>query len=248
MFRGSSDQSLALLTELLEQEPSRPDYRLELAIAWRNRATVARIVNDPEMGKAAIATAIEHLDELARDFPEDPVYRFELADTLCIRPSRHSETETATDFLQRIRRAIVLCEDLTESYPNVTEYQALMGTSLTHQATLLYKEQNYGLAAESFLQAIELQQPLAEQFATVSLYQIAYIQSLWGLSEISVAQNESAAAIGYLETAIDRLQILSSSAPENRMLEHYLEKLRRRRGELARPSAEEVPNSAATAG
>lgn len=248
MFRRSSDQSLALLTELLEQEPSRPDYRLELAIAWRNRATVARIVNDPEMGKAAITTAIQHLDELARDFPEDPVYRFELADTLCIRPSRNSETETATEFLQRVRRAIVLCEDLIESYPNVTEYQALMGTSLTHQATLLRQEQNFGLAAESFLQAIELQQPLAEQFATVSLYQIAYIQSLWGLSEISIAQNEPAAAIGYLETAIDRLQILSSSAPENRMLEHYLEKLRRRRGELTRPSAEEVPTSAATAG
>jgi hypothetical protein len=32
------------------------------------------------------------------------------------------------------------------------------------------------------------------------------------------------------------------------MLEHYLEKLRRRRGELARPSAEEVPAEAATAG
>ena len=123
-----------------------------------------------------------------------------------------------------------------------------MCTSLTHQATLLHQQQNFGLAAESFLQAIKLQQPLAEQFATVSLYQIAYIQSLWGLSEISVAQNEPGEAIGYLETAIDRLQILSSSAPQNRMLQHYLDKLRRRRGELARPSAEDVPTPAATAG
>ncbi len=248
MFRATSDQSLALLNELLEQEPSRPDYRLELAIAWRNRATVARIVNDPEMGKVAIATAIQHLDELARDFPEDPVYRFELADTLCLRPSRNPDNEAADEFLQRVRRAIVLCEDLVAHYPNVPEYQALMGTSLTHQATLLHQQQNFGLAAESFLQAIKLQQPLAEQFATVSLYQIAYIQSLWGLSEISVAQNEPGEAIGYLETAIDRLQILSSSAPQNRMLQHYLEKLRRRRGELARPSAEDVPTPAATAG
>tara|TARA_R110002072_G_scaffold303036_1_gene491661 strand:+ start:7140 stop:10337 length:3198 start_codon:yes stop_codon:yes gene_type:complete len=248
MFRASSDQSLALLNELLEQEPSRPDYRLELAIAWRNRATVARIINDPEMGKVAIASAIQHLDELARDFPEDPVYRFELADTLCLRPSRNPDNEAVDEFLQRIRRAIVLCEDLVERYPNVPEYQALMGTSLTHQATLLHQQQNFGLAAESFLQAIELQQPLAEQFATVSLYQVAYIQSLWGLSEISIAQNEPGAAIGYLETAIDRLQILSTSAPQNRMLQHYLEKLRRRRGELARPSAEDVPNPTATAG
>jgi tetratricopeptide (TPR) repeat protein len=248
MFRRTSDQSLALLAELLEQEPSRPDYRLELAIAWRNRATVARIANDPEMGKVAIATAIQHLDELARDFPEEPVYRFELADTLCIRSSRNGDTETSTEPLQRVRRAIVLCEDLIASYPNVTEYQALMGTSLCRQAVLLQRQESYGLAAESFHQAIDLQQPLAERFVTVSLYQIAYLQSLWGLSEISVAQHEPAAALSYLETAIDRLQILTSNAPKNRMLEHYLEKLRRRRGELARPSAEEVPAEAATAG
>jgi tetratricopeptide (TPR) repeat protein len=247
MFRRTSDQSLALLNELLEDEPSRPDYRLELAIAWRNRATVARIANDPEMGKEAIATAIDHLDELARDFPDEPVYRFELADTLCIRSSRDADVETTAELLERVRRAVVLCEDLISSYPNVTEYQALMGTSLSRQAISLARQESFGLAAESFHQAIDIQQPLAERFATVSLYQVAYLQSLWGLSQISVAQNEPAAAIGYLETAIDRLQILTSNAPENRMLVYYLEKLRRRRGELARPSAEEVPPAAETA-
>lgn len=248
MFRRTSDQSLALLNELLEDEPSRPDYRLELAIAWRNRATVARIANDPEMGKEAIATAIDHLDELARDFPDEPVYRFELADTLCIRSSRDADAETTAELLERVRRAVVLCEDLIESYPNVTEYQALMGTSLSRQAISLARQESFGLAAESFHQAIDIQQPLAERFTTVSLYQVAYLQSLWGLSQISVAQNELAAAIGYLETAIDRLQILTSNAPENRILIHYLEKLRRRRGELARPSADEVPAAAEMAG
>jgi hypothetical protein len=77
---------------------------------------------------------------------------------------------------------------------------------------------------------------------------VAYLQSLLGLSEISVAQNDPAAAVGLLETAIDRLQILTSNDPKNRMLEHYLEKLRRRRGELARPSAEGTPTAATTAG
>ncbi|MDG2359903.1 MAG: serine/threonine-protein kinase [Planctomycetaceae bacterium] len=248
MFIKSSDQSLALLTELLNGEPSRPDYRLELAIAWRNRANVARIVNDQEMGKEAIATAINHLTELARDFPEESIYRFELADTLCIRSSRNSDTEPLTELLQRVRRAIVLCEGLIERYPNVTEYQALMGTSLGRQAMLLRRLEDFGLAAESFHLAIDLQQPLAERFASVSLYQVAYLQSLWGLSEISVAQKDPATAVGFLETAIDRLQILLSNAPKNRMLEHYLEKLRRRRGELARPSAEETPPASTTAG
>ena len=248
MFIKSSDQSLALLTELLNGEPSRPDYRLELAIAWRNRANVARIVNDPEMGKEAIATAINHLNELVRDFPEESIYRFELADTLCIRSSRNSDTESLTELLQRVRRAIVLCEGLIERYPNVTEYQALMGTSLGRQAMLLRRLEDFGLAAESFHLAIDLQQPLAERFASVSLYQVAYLQSLWGLSEISVAQKDPATAVGFLETAIDRLQILLSNAPKNRMLEHYLEKLRRRRGELARPSAEETPPASTTAG
>lgn len=229
MFRRTSDQELALLQELIDAEPSRPDYRLALAIAWRNRVTVARIVNNPEMGKVAITTAIKHLEELAIDFPDEPVYRFELADTLCIRSSRNSGAEVATEFQERVRRAIALCEDLIESYPNVTEYQALMGTSLCRQAISLGRQKEFGPAAESFQQAIDLQQPLAERFATVSLYQIAYLQSLWGLSEVSLAQQDTDAAIGHLDTAIDRLQVLTNGDPDNRMLKRYLEKLRRRR-------------------
>ena len=246
MFRRTSDQSLALLTELLNAEPSWPEYRLALAVAWRNRVIVSRIVNDAEMGKEALATAIKHLDELARDFPEEPAYRFELADTLCMRASRTIEEGVLDETIQRARRAIVLSEDLIASYPNVNEYQAIMGTSLSRQGTLLRRQKNYELAIESFHKAIEFQRPLAERFTTVSLYQIAYLQSLWGLSEISVAMSQPDEAIGYLETAIDRLQILVNNAPANRMLVRYLEKLRRRRGELARPSAEEVPTANGT--
>ncbi len=241
IFRKSSDQSLALLNELLEDEPSRPDYRLALAIAWRNRVTVSRIIDDAEMGQESITTAIEHLDELARDFPDKPVYRFELADTLCMRASRNSEKEPTPEWRERIGRAIVLCEDLIESYPNVTEYQALMGTSLSRMGVLLQAQKNFEPAADAFHQAIVWQRPLAERFSTMSLYQVAYLQSLWGLSEVSLAQGDPAAAIGYLETAIDRLQILTRNTPENRMLVHYLEKLRRRRHEMTRPSDSAKP-------
>ena len=241
MFRATSDQELALLQELIDAEPSRPDYRLALAIAWRNRVTVARIVNDSDMGKAAITTAIQHLEELALDFPNEPVYRFELADTLCIRSSRDSDEEVTAEFQQRVRRAIALCEDLIDSYPNVTEYQALMATSLTRQATSLSRQKNFGPAAESFQQAIALQRPLAERFATVSLYQVAYLKSLWGLSEISLAQQDTDTAIGHLDTAIDRLQVLTNGDSKSRMLERYLEKLRRRRREVTTPPAAGKP-------
>lgn len=243
MFRKTSDQSLALLTELLNAEPSRPDYRLELAIAWRNRATVARIVNDPEMGKEAIATAIKHLDDLARDFPDKPVYRFELADTLCIRSSRDNEAETIDEFLERVRRAVIICEDLIQSYPNVTEYQALMGTSLTRLGMLLLSRQGIDEAADALQQAISFQKPLAERFSTVSLYQVAYLQSLWGLSEIAVARKDTQEAIGHLDTAIARLEFLTDQPPENRMLTRYLENLRRRHRELSKPSPETLPTA-----
>jgi serine/threonine protein kinase len=250
MFRGASDQELAILQELIDAEPSRPDYRLALAIAWRNRVTVARIVNDSEMGKVAITTAIKHLEELALDFPDDPVYRFELADTLCIRSSRNNDAEVAAEFQERVWRAIALCEDLIESYPNVIEYQALMGTSLCRQAISLSRQKEFGPAAESFQQAINLQQPLAERFVTVSLYQVAYLQSLWGLSEVSLAQQETEAAIGHLDTAIDRLLVLTNGDSKSRMLERYLEKLRRRRREVTTPPVVEpsAPPAAAKPG
>lgn len=244
MFLNTSNQSLALLNELLEEEPSRPDYRLELAIAWRNRVTVARIVNDPVMGEESIATAIEHLEELARDFPDEPVYRFELADTLCMRTSRNKEKQPTPESLERIRRAVVLCEDLTSSYPNVTEYKALLGTSLSRLGILLQARKDFEAAADAFLQAIQLQQPLAERFASMSLYQVAYLQSLWGLSEVRLIQQNPDAAAEQLDTAIRRLQVLTSNSPENRMLGRYLDTLRRRRREIEEPPAAEAPAKA----
>lgn len=248
MFLSTSNQSLALLNELLEEEPSRPDYRLELAIAWRNRVTVARIVNDPEMGEESIATAIEHLEELARDFPDEPVYRFELADTLCMRTSRNKEKNPSTESLERIRRAVVLCEDLTSSYPNVTEYKALLGTSLSRLGMLLQAQKDYEPAADAYQNAIALQQPLAERFSSMSLYQVAYLQSLWGLSEVRLIQQNKTAAIEQLDTAIQRLQILTGNSPENRMLSRYLDTLRRRRNEISPPTAAEVPAKSSNAG
>ncbi|NQV28518.1 MAG: protein kinase [Rhodopirellula sp.] len=241
IFLKTSDQSLALLNELLADEPSRPEYRLALAVAWRNRVTVARFINDAQMGSEAITTAIQHLEELARDFPDDPVYRFELADTLCLRATRNDDNDPTAEQLQRVNRAIVLCEDLIENYPNVTEYQALMGTSLSRMGILLQRQESYGLAADCFHQALDFQQSLAERFSTVSLYQIAYLQTLWGLSEISAAQQNSVGAVGYLDAAIERLQFLTSAAPGNRMLDRYLEKLRRRRHEMAQPSSSANP-------
>lgn len=248
MFRGSSDQELALLQELIDGEPSRPDYRLALAIAWRNRVTVSRVVNDPEMGMESINTAIEHLDELARDFPDVPAYRFELADTLCVRAGRPDTTEKFEQYEQRIRRAVVLCEDLIESYPNVTEYQALMGTSLTRLGTVLHQQKKDDEAVDAFTDALAWQRPLSERFSTVPLYQVVYLQSLWGLSEISLARNDPAAAIAHLDTAIERLQVLTDSDSKSRMLAHYLEKLRRRRREITQPSGTKLPVKTGAAG
>ncbi|MDA0285080.1 MAG: protein kinase, partial [Planctomycetota bacterium] len=218
IFRQASDQALALLQELIDAEPSRPDYRLALAIAWRNRVSVALIVNDPEMGKESLQTAIQHLDELARDFPDVPVYRFELADTLCLRSSRTDSVETGPEYEEQIRRAVVLCEDLIARYPNVAEYQALMGTSLSRLGTVLHGQKQFEAAAEYFREAVNWQEPLADRFSTVSLYQVAYLQSLWGLSAISFEQHDTAAAIAHLNMAIDRLQTLTNQNLENRML------------------------------
>ena len=168
---------------------------------------------------------------------------YALADTLCIRSSRDNEAETINEFLERVRRAVIICEDLIQSYPNVTEYQALMGTSLTRLGMLLLSRQDIDEAADAIQQAVSFQKPLAERFSTVSLYQVAYLQSLWGLSEIAVARKDTQEAVGHLDTAIARLEFLTDQPPENRMLARYLENLRRRHRELSKPSPETLPTA-----
>lgn len=232
---GASDQSLELLNGLLEDEPSNVEYRLALARAWRSRVNVGRATRDAELARQALGTAIQHFDELARDFPEQPLYRFELADTLCLRTPRPPEGATPetiqpeNDAEARARRAVNLCEDLIETYANVAEYQALMGSALNRLATILRSQDRNEEAMDCFENSIVWQLPLADRYPTASLYQIAYLQSLKGLSEIHIDAGDDVQGMEYLDQAIGRLEQLTEEESGSRFLDRYLSQLKRLR-------------------
>ena len=123
--RSAADEAVAILSDLLEQEPSNREYRLELARAHRRVASLGRLGNDRSTAVAALAAAIDQLTRLVQDSPRSPVYRFELATTLCVRVSGNRIEQAV-----RSARAVSLARELTGEYPGIAEYQMLLATAL----------------------------------------------------------------------------------------------------------------------
>ncbi|MFP6765707.1 MAG: serine/threonine-protein kinase, partial [Planctomycetaceae bacterium] len=77
---ASYEQAIGLLTELIEQDPSSGRFRLALARCFRNRMAFSRMVGNRSLEHSSLEQSIQHLDSLVTDFPNIPLYQFELAD------------------------------------------------------------------------------------------------------------------------------------------------------------------------
>ncbi len=216
----SCDRCLQLLTELTAEEPSNSEYRLAMAHAHRNRAMIVRMRAESESAVASYQTAIDMLDQLARDFPRSPAFQYELADTLCITVQFANTSLSDPTYAERVRRAVGICRTLVSAYPNMPEYQALMASSLSKQATIERRDGQLDQALKSYENSVEYQRSLAVRFRSVSVYQIAYAQSLFGLADLKESRGQAGQAKQDRETAMSHLdQFVSPDNPSRKFLE-----------------------------
>ncbi|MDA0588916.1 MAG: serine/threonine-protein kinase [Planctomycetota bacterium] len=177
----SYDQAISLLTGLIDQEPSSGRFRLALAQCFRNRMTFSRMVGHRQLERKSLEEAILYLDALTTDFPNVPVYQFELADTLCLNVTR-PEGERDAEYEFRVRRAVTICRNLIAAYPTYAEYRALMSTSLSRLAAIHRAGGDIDAARATWKEALELQRVLASEHESVSSYQTVYASTLLALA------------------------------------------------------------------
>jgi len=261
-FERAGERARELLSDLVEETPSQTEYRLELAFAHRNQVWIARVKRDRERATIALNTAISHLEALSREYPDQPAFRYELADTLCLTepigqgprlfgadsrtgsrleedrnngrpaPPPVPESQPSSEYRERIQRASAICTGLVQSYPSIPEYQSLLGNSLMRQAELARYDNDLHAAESLFEKASQLQEQLADRFPTVAVYQIVCAQSRLDLADLNRKLDRDEIASRHIETAIQRLEKYTSTGAANRLVGQLLAQLRRRHREL----------------
>ena len=223
--RTNYANALRLLEEIVKQEPANIEYRLALAQCYREHIRIAKMSGEHEASEQYQQKVIDVLEQLVAEYPNVPRVKFELADTLCMSrfggPGPAPET-LQTKSVERLQRALEICRELNQSYPNTPEYRALLANSLFRLANLATHEENFIEAEKYCHEAIDTAGPLAQQFPSVAMYQFTYSQLLAFLAEVNGKQGKFQEARKHLAMSIDHLQRIGPQSRENRFLQWIL--------------------------
>jgi hypothetical protein len=128
--------------------------------------------------------AITMLEEVCREYPNHPAYRFDLCDTLAMLDPRspNLKQEDLNIVLDRLRRALEIANELSVEYPNEPTYMSSrvqihhkLASALAHLAQLDDETDHSEMLAESEFhhrQAIALQASLVDSFPDVTAHAI----------------------------------------------------------------------------
>ncbi len=240
-----SIKAVTLLEKLWAAHPDHPQVRLLLARAYRNRYYANRHRHIATQANLDLQTAIDHLTALGEIDSQSPTYRFELADLLCLPLASPTPQTLDEESTSRLERSIILSEKLLSESPTIPEYQALLGMALRRLASLQQSANQIEQAEAGYRRAIEIQRPLAARYPSTSIYQVAYVKSLAGLSDLNKGRGQLAEAKTDLDKAIAALHDFLTQHGEDYLLMRFKEQLQKRRDRLneplSPPSAEPMP-------
>jgi tetratricopeptide (TPR) repeat protein len=199
-----------IIAELLEESPDNPQYRLLLAQIERHRLIHLRLGGRAEEAAEPFEAARAILVGLVADYPREPQYRMELADTLSLASAWLPSIED-TEAEEYLNQAIELCRQLTSAFPSVPEYQALLATSYRNLARVQQARGDLKGAEQSLDRARERLEFLVTRSPAKEFHEAALIlvsRDLAELKRIRGADEKDEAALAQsrdlLTAAIDR--------------------------------------------
>jgi eukaryotic-like serine/threonine-protein kinase len=127
----------------------------QAADVHRFAANVSRLLNDYNSAEKAYAASIGIWEDLIRRFPDDPVYRDNLAQTLRDKAMFQKRLGRLREATATIDRAQVLVEALEHALPP-SSYQRTLGLTLLDRADVEYLLGRFDAAEQSARQARDL--------------------------------------------------------------------------------------------
>ena len=195
---------------LSQEFPEKVEYQFHLAQCLRHRLVHAASGGNTRVARETFQEAVEILDRLAQNHPDEPRYLFELTDTLTQASRAQAETESRIS----LDRAVATAKELAGRFPSVSEYQLLLGTALARRAAAQANSGSIVEAEASLRQSIEILNGLALKFPDQGIIQIPLArtcQQLGDLLRTSTPEGTEAgdrlqASQHVLETAIQRFE------------------------------------------
>ena len=200
-------QAHDILTTLIAEDADNPEYRLLQAQVERHRLVHSLLRHSSEDAGAAFHAARGILEQLVADFPQEPQYRMELADTLSLVSTRLTSISdsSAEEYL---KQAIETCLPLAKSFPNQPQYQALLATSYRNLARVQQTRQNLADADRNFQFAKERLELLVTRDPGHAFYKVGLAFAAIDLAEVKMARGAAEKSVAYAAEARD---ILSSA-------------------------------------
>ena len=209
-------QAMALLVALMDKDPDNPEIRRQMAECYANHVRMEWADGDRKAAEAAQRAATKILVDLIHEFPDSPQLKYELANTLIVRPPPRGQA--SKEFREQIERAVELGEELRAEYPNVPQYRAVWADAVGRLAALELEAGDLSQASVHCSQAVETLRMLVDQYPAVSAYRLAHTQSVHGLAEVKRHQRKSEEAYELLTSLIDEVRPLAERADDNSLL------------------------------
>jgi serine/threonine protein kinase len=178
--RENLAKAVAILDQLVSEEPANCEYRHLLALCYReNRrgrgpGAASQPAGPENRGENGVDRAIEILESLVKQHPEAPQYRFDLSETYAmiegLGPAGRAVGPPAVE--QRLRKAMELSRQLTIEYPGVPEYRSAQAHVNHKLAQVLRMTRRLDQAEQADRQAVEIQAALAAEFPEVVTYRV----------------------------------------------------------------------------
>lgn len=203
-------------------------YRLLRAQVYRSKAAAVGVNGERRWQTVQLRQAISELENLQKDFPNQPLYRFVLAQTLAI-DVQNSDGQ----YLVKMKaRGAEICSSLMEEFPMVIEYVDLAAV-LNEQLATFYLESEPGRAEDCFQETQRLLLKLIGEVPRVKSYSMRYANASLVLVDLLGKEKMIGAAERELKSLIAFVQRPSfpRGSKKLELLESCRERLRKIRRE-----------------
>jgi serine/threonine-protein kinase len=236
-------EATALLGQLADDFPARPEYRQELATCHNFQGEVLRQASRPREAGAAYKQALRLQEQLAAEYPAELAYQQDLARTYYNQGILFKEDNHAGEAEAAFLRAIETLQQLVKDNPAEPKYQQHLARSYLNLGPVLRATNRPQLAQERYNQAIALLTKLAQAYPDNPDYRHEVGVCFLNLGNLLADSNRQEADKAYAE-ARQRFQDLARDFPRvpiyrQKLANFYnsLGSLRARTGDLAGASA-----------
>jgi serine/threonine protein kinase len=210
--QATLDKAREMFDQFRADSPDDVTVQKQAAAVHRYAANVARLVNDYRSAEKAYAAALAIWEDLSKRFPDEPVYRDNLAQTLRDYAMFQKLLGKLREAAATIDRAKALTDGL-ENELSPTSFQRTMGTTLLDRSDLEYMLGRFDAAEQSARAALALldglkEAPADNAFPTDPLW-VAVAEHFIAIAEREQGKTDDALAwhdkaIGHVRALVGR--------------------------------------------